>query len=118
MCPPSQGVREGAILSCTFGVAPSTLHVIPPLRDANIMDNRSVTNVPPFGMCRSMANPTVIAASAAAHGALTPMPCVPAIVSPWVPGDPMKLANGVPALTQPSRLTCAYAGIISIVGQP
>ena len=77
-------VCMGATLQCSFGAAPSTLVVLPQNRTmaggplaANIMDNKPIANVPPFGMCSSIANPTVAAATSAALGVLTPMPCVP-----------------------------------------
>jgi hypothetical protein len=50
---------------------------------ANIMDHVPMLNILPFGVCSSPANPTVVAATAAALGVLTPMPCIPA---PWAPG--------------------------------
>jgi hypothetical protein len=79
-------VCNGATLACTFGMAPGTLVVLPKnmvLTDgqpaANIMDNIPIVNIMPFGNCMSVANPTVAAATAAALGVLTPMPCVPMI---------------------------------------
>ena len=71
-------------------------------------------NIPPFGMCTSLANPTVAAATSAALGVLTPMPCLPAVVAPWVPGAPRTLIGGKPALTSGSTCTCAYGGVISL----
>ncbi len=103
------------MLTCTFGMTPSTLQVIPGNRDASIRDNAPMVNVRPFGMCRSMANPQVAAASAAAQGAMIPAACVPVCASPWVPGDPMRMVQGAPALTPQSKLMCAYAGVISII---
>lgn len=73
-----------------------------------------MVNVVPFGMCRSPLNPTVAAATAAAAGVLTPMPCIPVIPAPWVPGAPTVLVGGKPALDNRSKLMCAYAGVISI----
>ena len=55
---------------------------------SNIMDNVTMLNILPFGMCTSPSNPTVAAATAAALGVLTPMPCVPVIPAPWAPGSP------------------------------
>jgi Domain of unknown function (DUF4280) len=115
------GVCMGATLQCTFGAAPSTLMVLPinrvvePVPAANIMDNKPFLNVLPFGMCSSMANPMVIAATAAALGALTPMPCIPATLAPWVPGAPTVLIGNMPALNQSSKLMCMWGGSISIV---
>jgi len=68
----------------------------------------------PFGMCQSPANPAVAAATAAALGVLTPMPCVPVIPAPWVPGAPTVLLANMPALDNTSKLMCAYAGVIEI----
>lgn len=112
---------SGAILQCSFGVAPSTLNVLPVNRVlgaapvANILDNKPMMNVPPFGMCTSLANPTVAAATAAALGALTPMPCIPATVAPWVPGVPGVLVGNMPALDMSSKLMCNWGGVIQIL---
>ena len=115
-------VCMGATLQCSFGAAPSTLVVLPQNRTmtggplaANIMDHKPMVNVLPFGMCSSMANPTVAAATSAALGVLTPMPCVPVLPAPWAPGVPTVLIGGMPALDNNSKLMCAWAGVIQIV---
>lgn len=111
----------GATTQCSFGVAPSSLIVLPANRVlqtmpiANIMDNKPFVNIAPFGMCTSMANPTVAAATAAALGVLTPMPCVPATAAPWVPGTPTVLVGNMPALDMNSKCICSFGGVISIV---
>ena len=113
-------VCGGALCACSFGMAPSTLMVTPENKTitsmpiATIMDNVPMKNVMPFGMCTSMANPTVASATSAALGVLTPMPCVPVIPAPWAPGSPTVLISNKPALNQASKLTCAYGGIIQI----
>lgn len=116
-----QCVCMGALMQCTFGVAPSTLVVLPANKTmavagpaANIMDNKPIANVPPFGMCNSPSNPVVAAATAAALGVLTPMPCVPATTAPWVPGSPTVLIGNMPALNNSSKLMCMWGGVISI----
>lgn len=114
-------VVMGAVLQCSFGVAPSSLVVLPTNKvmsmtpAANIMDNKPLLNIPPFGMCQSLANPTVAAATAAALGVLTPMPCIPATAAPWVPGCPKVLVGNMPALESNSKLMCSYGGVIQIV---
>ena len=113
-------VCGGAVLACSFGMAPSTMNVLPAARVmsamplATIMDNVPMVNVMPFGMCSSLANPTVASATAAALGVLTPMPCVPVIAGPWAPGSPTVLIGGKPALNNSSKLMCAYGGVIQI----
>jgi hypothetical protein len=113
-------VVAGASLLCTFGLAPSTLNVIRPNATvegrpaANILDMAPMVNIPPFGMCQSLANPQVAAATAAALGVLTPMPCVPVPVAPWSPSAPTTLIGGAPALVQGATLNCAYGGVISV----
>jgi hypothetical protein len=113
---------SGALLQCSFGVAPSTLNVLPtkaalaggpPL--ATITDFAPLVNIPPFGMCTSLANPVVAAATAAALGVLTPMPCIPAIVAPWAPGSPTVLCGNIPVVNESSQCTCAYGGVIKIL---
>jgi hypothetical protein len=110
------------MLSCSFGVAPSALAVLPQNRvmstvmpAANIMDNKPFLNVLPFGMCNSMANPMVIAATAAALGVMTPMPCIPVTAAPWLPGSPTILIGNMPALNQDSKLMCNWGGVISVM---
>lgn len=113
-------VCTGAMMMCTFGVAPSTFSATPKMvktgnMDAgNIMDNVPMMNIPPFGACMSVANPQVAAATAAALGVLTPMPCLPVIPAPWVPGAPTVLVANMPALNNSSQLMCAWAGVITI----
>jgi hypothetical protein len=57
----------------------------------------------------------VIAATAAALGVLTPMPCIPATTAPWTPGNPTVLIGNMPALNNGSKCLCTWAGIISIL---
>ena len=56
-------------------------------------------------------------ATAAALGVLTPMPCVPVIPAPWVPGTPTVTIANFPALDTNCKLMCAWAGVIT-VNQP
>lgn len=117
----AQQVCMGAMLMCSFGAAPGSLVVLPANRTfaggpaaANIMDNKPMVNIPPFAMCNSPANPMVAAATAAAMGVLTPMPCIPATVAPWVPGAPTVLIGNMPALDSQSKLMCNWGGVIQI----
>jgi hypothetical protein len=114
-------IVDNAICQCSFGMAPSALGILPngvvagtgPA--ATIMDNIPFVNIRPFGMCQSMANPAVLAATIGAGGVLTPQPCTPVTPSPWVMGKPAILVKGQPALDDSSKLMCAYAGVITIV---
>jgi hypothetical protein len=115
-------VCMGATLQCTMGMAPSKLVVLPVnmvntsnVPAANIMDHAPMVNVMPFGMCQSPANPTVAAATAAAMGVLTPMPCIPNTPAPWIVGSLTVMLANKPALNQSSKLMCIWAGQISIV---
>jgi hypothetical protein len=117
----AQHVCNNALLMCSFGVAPSALGVLPLHRAktsqmpaANIMDHIPVVNIKPFGMCTSPSNPTVAAATAAAFGVLTPMPCIPVTVTPWAPGSPTVKLNQFPALNSTSTLNCMWAGVITV----
>ena len=116
-----QQVCMGAMMSCSFGAAPSSLVVLPVNRvmtnympDANIMDNIPMVNILPFAMCSSLANPTVAAATSAALGVLTPMPCIPVTPAPWAPGSPTVLIANMPALNNTCKLNCIWGGVISI----
>lgn len=115
-----QQVCMGAMLQCSFGVAPSSLVVLPANKvltgapAANIMDNKPMVNIMPFGMCQSPANPMVAAATAAALGVLTPMPCIPVTAAPWMPGAATVLIANMPTLNNSSKLMCNWGGLISI----
>lgn len=106
-------------MQCTFGAAPSVFNATPrPVMTNNlvagtIMDHVPILNVPPFGVCNSPANPTVAAATAAALGVLTPMPCVPVLPAPWVPGAVTVTIQSIPALDNTCKLMCAWAGVIT-----
>ncbi len=116
-------VVNGAQLTCTFGVAPAALTVLPsaPVVQAGgqllarVVDFVPMANIAPFGMCTTPSNPQVAAATSAAMGVLTPQPCIPVTTSPWTPGSTKVSAGGVPVLTSQSRCTCAWGGQISIV---
>lgn len=114
-------VVNGAILKCSMGTDPSTLVVLPVNMvmcgnqpAANIMDHAPMMNIMPFGMCQSLGNPTVAAATAAAMGTLTPMPCIPNTHAPWGPGSPTVLIANMPALNARSKCICAWAGVIEV----
>jgi hypothetical protein len=116
-----ENVCMGATLQCSFGAAPSKLVVLPVNRvmtsnkpAANIMDHKPNVNIMPFGMCSSMANPAVAAATSAAMGVLTPQACTPMTAAPWAPGAPTVLIANQPALDTPSKLVCSFGGSISI----
>ena len=63
-------VTAGAMMKCSFGVAPSALIVTPENKllvgtpAATIMDNIPIKNIPPFGMCNCPSNPQVATAAA------------------------------------------------------
>ncbi len=114
-------VCNGAMLMCSFGVAPSVLTVLPINRTltsnmpaANIMDHIPMVNIMPFGMCITPSNPAVAAATTAAMGVLTPMPCVPVTPAPWVVGSPTVLLGNMPALNNTSTLMCTWGGVITV----
>jgi hypothetical protein len=117
----AQLVVSGAPLSCSFGLAPSSLLVTPANRTngvscpaANIMDYIPMSNIAPFGMCTSMTNPQVSAATSAAMGVLTPQPCIPVTSAPWSPGSSTVMIGGQPALNASSTCNCNWMGVITI----
>jgi len=110
-----------AQLQCSFGTVPAVLNVLPMAKvtiegmpAATIADMIPMTNIPPFGMCNSPSNPSVISATAAASGVFTPVPCVPVVTAPWAAGAPTVLIGGKPALNNTSKCMCAWSGVISI----
>jgi len=113
-------VTTGAMLMCTFGMAPATLNVIRPTTliggkpAATIQDSAPLVNIPPFGMCSSPSNPQVAAATTAAMGVLTPQPCIPMTSAPWIPPNPTTSIGGTPVLTADCQCVCNWDGQITI----
>jgi hypothetical protein len=113
-------VVNGATLMCAFGVAPCPL-VVPPLivtagslPAATINDNKPA-NIATFGMCTTLSNPQVAAATSAAMGVLTPMPCLPVITAPRMPGSLKVTIGGVAALTSSSQCMCMWGGVVTVM---
>lgn len=108
-------------MRCTYGTAPSKLKATPKnvsltgKDQANVVDYVSVQNIQGFGKCRSLKYPPTAAATAANHGRLTPVRCVPGTCSKWVAIDKNSLVCGEPALLKPATLKCRYGGTISII---
>jgi hypothetical protein len=57
----------------------------------------------------------VAAATAAAMGVLTPMPCIPNTVAPWIPGAVTVMLGSMPSLDNVSTLMCMWGGVITFV---
>lgn len=109
------------LCKCAFGMAPTPLMVLPTsmifmknMPAATIMDNKPFLNIIPFGMCMNIANPMVAAATAAAFGVLTPMPCIPITTAPWIPVKPTVLLKKKPVLGNSAILMCQWGGIIQV----
>lgn len=114
-------VCAGATMMCSFGMAPATLMVLPvhqamaTLPAANISDCTPILSVLPFGACSSLSTPTVAAATTAALGVLTPMPCIPVPAGTWIPGSTKAILKGMPALDSAAKLMCSWGGVIQIL---
>ncbi len=113
-------VVNGALITCSFGTTPGSLTVVRPTSQggsqalATIMDSAPNVNIAPFGMCTTLSNPQVAAATSAAQGVLTPQPCIPMTAAPWTPGSSTVTVGGTPALTSSSTCMCTWGGSISI----
>lgn len=112
---------NGALLQCSMGTVPTPLTVLPVGRlmiegqpAARITDTVPGLNIKPFGLCRSLLNPAVAAATTAALGVLTPMPCLPVPAGPWLSPVTRTVAGGLPLLGSGGTCLCAFAGTISV----
>jgi len=106
---------------CSFGTTPGTINatsqatVLADNKPVATMQDCQLVNVGTFGMCSSLANPTVASATAAALGVLTPQPCTMTPAGVWMGGKPTCLAGGKPVLTNECKLMCGMGlGTISI----
>lgn len=119
-----KAVVSGCTIRCTHGSQPSTLK-ISGARPACIGDCQPFVNVPPFGLCRTMANPHTRALTLGAQATaqqsgsgganvLLPGPCVPVLPSGWSPAGQWELVNNFPSIDRSSVLMCGYGGMITI----
>lgn len=118
----AQIVTTGAVATCSFGTAPGNVTATSQAsclvegKPAATIQDAQAANITPFGMCTSLANPQVAAATAAALGVLTPQPCMLVPAGTWIPTKPTVLIGGKPCLTADCKLICANGGgCISIV---
>lgn len=116
-----QLVTNTAQLMCSFGTTPSSLMVTPEAMvsgvnnpAATIMDHIPNKNILPFGMCTTLSNPQVAAATAAAQGVLTPQPCIPVTTAPWIPGSATVQVANKPALNNTCTCMCTWGGVITV----
>lgn len=116
-------VVDGAVLSCPFGTFPGKLTVTSQMGvlaggkpAAVLSDMAGKVNIPGFGMCTSLANPQVAAATAAALGVLTPQPCMFVAASPWTNPGVTPLVKNIPCLCSDSKIMCGMGmGVISVI---
>lgn len=114
-------VVQRAKLKCSFGDKESDF-MVPVHHDifindkpqGSIMDFKPNKNILPFGLCSSLANPVVAAATAANKGILKKMPCIPNTTSPWINGKNDVLLGEDPAMLNCSTVMCLWCGVISI----
>ncbi len=115
-------VLHGATLGCTHGSSTALLSIVPGRRPnalvATVRDHASLMNIAPFGLCSSLSNPRVAAATAAAQGNLTPQYCVPHTPGPWTQPEPAVDVDGVEALHECATCRCAWGGRISVKPSP
>lgn len=110
----------GTLLSCPMGLTPAPLTILPKMLMgptgpmATCMDCIPFLNIVPFGVCKSLLNPSTAALTAAAFGVLTPGPCMPTPVGIWIPTKPTVMSLTGPVLTNNSMLICAFGGVIKI----
>ncbi len=114
-------VCSKAKIQCSCGDRISTLTVYPDRTiwltgqpQANISDHISMKNIAPFGRCHTTAFPPTGSATAANHGTLTPMPCIPNTPFPWMGGKDDVFLKGQPALLKSSKCKCLWGGTITI----
>lgn len=110
-------------MACGFGTAPCSLTVTSQMicllegkPAATIEDVSYPVNISGFGMCTSMLNPQVAAATAAALGVLTPQPCMMMPAGTWMPMCTKILVQGKPCFGNDAMLMCAYGGTVTING--
>jgi hypothetical protein len=120
-----KGISGGCSIKCSFGSAKASLKLTGPARPACIADCKPYANIPPFGLCRSMANPVVSSLTMAAQAAqaqsgkpgaaqIVPGACMPVLATGWTPAAQFELVQNLPTIDKNSILMCVYGGVITI----
>lgn len=114
-------VLSEAPIMCDMATAPGVLSVTQNqtvicagVPFATVMDAEPDVNIPPMGLCISMANPETASETAADLGVLTPGPCMPVPTGPWECLNQTVTINGMAMLDQTGMLECSYGGMITI----
>lgn len=116
-------VVAGAKCMCSYGTSTCPLQVTSQMKCmadgkpiATIQDVQPGVNLASFGMCSSLANPAVAAATAAALGVLTPQPCTMVPAGVWTSANTKVLIGGKPCVTNESTLMCGLGmGTIKVL---
>lgn len=110
-------VCTGATLQCSLGTTPASFAAsgsqVSAGSPAGVVTDVAAANVPPFGMCMSLSNPQVAAATSSAGGTLTPQPCQP-VLPPWSPGAARVTIGEVSALDDSSQCNCTWGGVVTV----
>lgn len=111
-----------SLLHCSLGTVPTPLIVLPDqsvvmegMLCGCITDNIPFANIPGYVLCLSLGNPAVAAATAADFGILTPMPCTPITLEPWISTCFDVIVRGGPVLDETALLICDYGGVITVI---
>jgi hypothetical protein len=115
-------VGETSLIRCDFGLVPTPLTVLPDrtvtaemMLMGNISDFMPLANVMDFVECISLTNPEVLIATIAALGVLTPMPCIPITVEPWLSEALDVTVGGPPALDETAMVLCIWTGPVMVL---
>lgn len=117
----SEFLTTGTLIECNMGVLkiPFIADDLPGAPKENGLPVATMTqvvtgkNIASFGMCNSIANPAVVAATAAAQGVKTPAPCMP-FGTAWLPPSFTAKYLGLPLARADAVCACALGGVIKV----
>lgn len=115
-----QVVVTGGTAQCTCGTLPGMIStgaqkkVLVEGKPVATIADFNTQCIAPFGLCITLSNPAVQAATAAALGVLTPQPCTLVPMGTWKSTKVTVHAGGSPVLTNECQGACAYGGCIAV----
>ena len=108
-----------SMIKCSYGSAPMPFvaenpsYMVCKAIGGTISDAIPFGNIPTFGQCMCMSNPTNAAFSTTGVYA----PCVPVTTS-WIPDVPNITFQGLPILDKASTCSCSWGGEITVEVAP